>query len=659
MILALLACTPSLDTLTVHVPEEHEAVFREFAELTGYEGLLVETGSGRGPGQDVLLELDASKAPGEYGFQDDGRLTIRGGSVLALQHGLAALLEEQGFRFVHPEHTVKPDTLGDLRESALIGQSFLPETPSNGLKPHTIHPIEAYYDLWEPSEDGLRRSRQFLDWVVKNRGSHVQWPALDNIWEEPLSTEPWQEHTRAIIQTAHARGLQVGLGVQLFGSGNLQRAFDLVDLGELVQEEVDARLEVLAAVDPDEIVLSFGEFSGEEPEKFVETGNQALARMRAVMPGIETATVIHVGNYEDLRVEYQGEEMLYYFLAQYMDARPQIHTVMYYNLFDDAGGAYLHDEFDEHRAFLLEGLQQGQDLSYYPESAYWVAFDNSVPLYLPVYIRSRFVDLQRIRAEGGALPNHLLFSSGWEWGYWQTDVLTLQMVHQTPATWDEAVHWLWRPWGEDGAAMADAVVALGELQHQSLIVDRLAAYLAGRDAIIDLGDSIGILSQPDRPQFSELAALPPAELDALDSVVTGLTSLADGTAALLEDISPLRPGDPWFDEVKDGMEIDVLRASYVAEAYRAGLAHTRGQDASAHLGQMETLLQQAQEVVARRRAAMLWGGGDRILAELDENETIYRFGYLAKADTLCYWERERAQVGNLVNGSAESVPPCT
>jgi hypothetical protein len=332
---------------------------------------------------------------------------------------------------------------------------------------------------------------------------------------------------------------------------------------------------------------------------------------------------------------------------------------MYYNLFDDAGGAYLHDEFDEHRAFLLEGLQQGQDLSYYPESAYWVAFDNSVPLYLPVYIRSRFVDLQRIRAEGGTLPDHLLFSSGWEWGYWQTDVLTLQMVHRTPSDWGEAVRWLWQPWGADGLAMAEAVIALGELQHQSLIVDRLAAYLAGRDALIDLGDSIGILSQPDRPQFSELDELPPEDLTALDGVVTGLFALSSGTDALLQDISGLAPGDPYFEEVRDGMEIDVLRAQYIATAYRAALAHTRGQDASADLAQMETLLQQAQEVVARRHAALLWGGGDRILAELDENETIYRFGYLAKADTLCYWERERAQVSNLVNAASEPIPPCT
>jgi hypothetical protein len=659
MILALLACTPSLDTVTVHVPAEHEAVFREFAEFTGYDGLLIEPGTGKGPGQDVLLELDPGLQHGEYTFAEDGRLTLRGGSVLALQHGLAALLEEQGFRFVHPEHTVAPESLGDLRDSTLIGQTFLPETPRNGLKPHTIHPIEAYYDLWEPSEGGLHRSRQFLDWVVKNRGSHVQWPALDNIWEEAPSTAPWQEHTRAIFESAHARGLEVGLGVQLFGSGNLQRAFDLVDIGEIVEEEVDARLEVLAATGPDEIVLSFGEFSGEEPETFVQTGNQALARMRAVMPGIDLATVIHVGNYEDLRVEYQGEQMLYYFLAKYMDARPQVHTVMYYNLFDDAGGAYLHDEFDEHRAFLLEGLQQGQELSYYPESAYWVAFDNSVLLYLPVYIRSRFVDLQRIRAEGGTLPDHLLFSSGWEWGYWQTDMLTLQMVHQTPSDWGEAVRWLWRPWGEDGEAMAEAVVALGELQHQALIVDRLAPYLAGRDALIDLGDSIGILSQPDRPQFSEIAELPPEDLAALDGVVTGLAALSEGTASLLTDISERGSGDPWFDEVKDGMEIDVLRASYVAEAYSAVLAHTRGQDSSVELAQMQTLLQQAQEVVARRRSALLWGGGDRILAELDENETIYRFGYLAKADTLCYWQREQAQVSNLIHAASEPIPPCT
>ena len=56
---------------------------------------------------------------------------------------------------------------------------------------------------------------------------------------------------------------------------------------------------------------------------------------------------------------------------------------------------------------------------FWPESAYWVAFDNSVPLLLLPYLQARHDDMRTMETIG--LPGHLTFSSGWEWGYWLTD----------------------------------------------------------------------------------------------------------------------------------------------------------------------------------------------------------------------------------------------
>ena len=38
------------------------------------------------------------------------------------------------------------------------------------------------------------------------------------------------------------------------------------------------------------------------------------------------------------------------------------------------------------------------------------------------------------------------------------------------------------------------------------------------------------------------------------------------------------------------------------------------------------------------------------------NQTTYQFGYLYMADTLCYWNRELAQVKNQL-GDASVIPP--
>ena len=131
--------------------------------------------------------------------------------------------------------------------------------------------------------------------------------------------------------------------------------------------------------------------------------------------------------------------------------------------------------FDAHREFLLNRIESGEPTAYFPESSYWVAFDNSVPVYLPAYMRSRWLDMDRIRSEAGPLPGHVLFSTGWEWGYWQTDVATLRMNHRLDGGlgvgpgWAGLVKWMYEPWGEDGAKVADAIIDLAEAQASALV----------------------------------------------------------------------------------------------------------------------------------------------------------------------------------------------
>ncbi len=652
--LALVACTPSRDALLVDVPAEHLPVFESFAAYADHPGLSVSAGA---PGARVELVEDE---PGTeaYRIESDGRtVTVHGSDVLGLQYGLADVLEQMGFRFLHPTHTVVPVT---FETSAVAPTGHVePETARRGLHLHTLHPIEAELDLVEGLEGGEERSRRIVDWIVKNRGNHLQWPLLDDIVEFPGLAPPWQERIGALVEEAHARGVDIGLGVQLFGSGNLQQAFDLIDGSEVDPAEIDARIATLAPVRPDVISLSFGEFSGEDPQVFVDTGNDVVRRIHEAMPDAEVVTTLHVGNYDDLRIEWEGEEILYYFLgAELDDVTPWVHSVMYYDLYEDAGGAYLHDEFDEHRAFLEGKLAAGEPVGYHPESAYWVAFDNSVPTFLPIYLRTRFTDLDRLRPL--SLQDHVTFSSGWEWGYWQTDQQILRWNHTLPDDWESSVRWTWAPWGPAGEELAEIEIELADLQHASLLEGRLAAYLASRDGIIDIGDDLlGILSQPDRPRPHEIVAMTPAELDEVQVAVDGLFALADGTDALVARAEGLGDVDPWFAEVKDGLAIDALRARFAAHVHAGAVALGRGGDGSDDLAAAEGLLAEARAVVERRHAALHWTGGDRILATTDENATIYRYGYLGKADELCYWERERIQLANLVRGTDESVPPCT
>jgi hypothetical protein len=597
----------------------------------------------------------------------DGALVVEGGAPLGLQYGLAELLEDAGFRFLHPHDTVVPEDAVLPESPPDPGFPREPEMAHRALHLHTLHPTDAMFDFQMPSEAGRERAFGVLDWLVKNRANHIQWMGLDDIATDDAALLAWREHVAAIQEKAHQRGLGVGFGVELYGSGNLQHAYDLLDRpGE---EEEDHRIvadrlgRIMETLDWDLINLSFGEFFDESPDRFIRDIDATLAAARSFDPEVAMTAWVHVG--DEVRVEVQGEDLIYYFLVKYADPAitRSVHTVMYYNLFDDAGGAYHHEDFSEHRAFLLDELAAGHPVEYYPESAYWCAFDSSVPLFLPIYLESRWRDLAGLAEETArlGLPGlgaHTLFTTGWEWGYWLTDVLTLRMTWGLPGDWRQELLALFQPWGADGAALASAIGDLAKIQYDALIGQRLGAWLQGVDGFMEAGYLFDIVSQPRRLALEEAAALDPAGREALvREVLDPLAALADETEAVLARIEAIPRSNPWFAEIRDGVAVDADRARFVEATYRAALASADGLPPDAWLDEADRAMARAALVVAGRHGALHDPDAGRLLVPI-ENPTLYPYGYLHHAHELCFWRRERAQVRNLVLGADEDVPGC-
>lgn len=618
-----------------------------------------------------------------YSIQGSGdRYVLHGDVPLGIQYGLTHLLEAEGFRFFHPERTFAPAAMPLLTADEAIAQGLdgavvIPEIPVRGLHLHTLHPIEGYYAFWEASRGRADQAKRIMDWVIRQRGNMLQYPALSDVLAGGGVTQLWRAHTQELIAYGHARGLKLGLGVQLFSASNLQLALNLVDsFGEedAMRDQMRERLQVVLGpgLEFDHLNLSFGEFFGSDPEEFVTAVEIAYDTAQDVAPGIAMSAVIHVG--DDLVVEYEGEELLYYFLVQFANAPivPWVHTTMYYNLFEDAGGAYGHDDFSEHRDFLFERLQDGEPVGYFPESAYWVAYDNPVPAWLPLYVRSRWLDISTIATQASqfglpGIDEHVLFSSGWEWGYWQQDVATMRAAHTAPADWRDAFRWMFAPLGAAGPALAEAVVATAETQHDFLIERRLGAYLGGRDGSMDVAEGFGIVSQPSRVDFDDLLAMNAADRAAFaDTTAADLNAFA---AALAEDFgavdalapAALSDGSPnrWYAEVRDGAEVTASRAAFIAALYRAVLAHAEGEDAAREAAFLEA---DARYVQARaavdRRHADLHDTEPELLTTAADNATIYDFGYLLRAETLCYWDRDLVRARNLTLGTTDPVPGC-
>jgi hypothetical protein len=591
----------------------------------------------------------------------DAQIVVHGDAPLGLVYGLAAVLEAIGIRFAHPFRTHVPAVLAPPSTLA-TGVVVAPEIATRGLQLHVIHPIEAYFAVWEPGDQSVEDARRIFAWIAANRGNVVHWPGLDDL-ESPGPAEVWRAHTRILIERAHRLGLRVGLAMQLFGASNLQRGFDLVDRAGDPAPQIEERLDILRDVPFDDLSVSFGEFFALDPAAMVATLDLAYDGIQARWPGAPVGAHVHVGASPSLRVTWMGDDIPYYFLAARADPAivPWIHTVMYYDLFEDAGGAYLHDDFAEHRELLFETMRAGREVAYYPESAYWVAFDNSVPTYLPLYLRSRFVDLDGIRDAGvGALPMHLVFSSGWEWGYWQNDAATLRMSHTLPARWDEVLGPLF-PAEWPLAEVTAAIVDLTTAQHQALIVERLAPWYAGRDTVIDFGERSGIIGQPTRPSYETILALGVTERATfVAAVIDRLDALAVASEAALDRLraSGVPESDPFAAELIDGFEIDVARAAFGAALLRAVIDEAEGRDPIASIAAAEAALATAQTIVARRYAGMHHRDPALLVAARRRTAGLYDYGYLRDAHSLCFWERERAQVRNLLLGETTEIPGC-
>lgn len=533
-----------------------------------------------------------------------------------------------------------------------------PDVRVRGFQIHTLHPIEGYFAFIEPGPGATNDAHRIIDWVIKNRGNYVQWFPLDNIQEQDQH-DKWQPFTRELIDYAHARGVRVGVELELFGNSNLQHAFDFVDTDDQsVADSIAQRMPMVTKDLPfDTYDLSFGEFFGADPQKFIDSVNEFARQLKLDAPQAEMHALVHVGATQ--RVDYMGQNILYYFLVKYVDpfVIPDIHTVMYFNLYDDAGGAYQHSDFSEHRQYLLDRMCAGLPAAYHPEDAYWVAFDNSVPTYMPVYVYSRWRDLDGLAKAGcGHLDNQLLFTTGWEWGYWLNDVTAMRAAYELKPYYNLIAD----AFGPDLGSATQRITSLADEQKRALIDQHLAGYMASRDVIIDAGDKFDppIISQPRRVLFEEVMA-PGFDTDAFQAnVLAPLASHANDLADAEQDIDALDLADSrWSRELRDGIAIDRVRAEFILALYRAVVAKTQGVSGQTQFDRAQALLDDARKIVDARHADLHDTHGRR-LVDRTPNLTQYQYGYLYNADTLCYWHRELLQVGAILGSTTTDPPGC-
>ena len=176
MIWLLLGC--SSDDVYIFTTSEQQESIEQFVRLIGDERLVFEVSADpmksarRSRGSGIAL-LEAELSPDAYLLENENDSWQIYGDPLGIQYGLADVLEAMNYRFYHPYRSYIPEELEPPDLMDIIGEVQVPEMLRRGLHLHTLHPIEGYYDFWEPSEENLERAYRVIDWTIKNRGNYI------------------------------------------------------------------------------------------------------------------------------------------------------------------------------------------------------------------------------------------------------------------------------------------------------------------------------------------------------------------------------------------------------------------------------------------------------------------------------------------------------
>lgn len=645
----------------------------------------VTAGAPDGAPGDVVWVSSSQAAKDKARAPDGGYALVRvdeGGNKLLIaaaaspgdrQFAAYALLEELGVRFFHPMQELVPELDGPRFPRALDARRTPMTKTARGLQPHLLHPTEYMATFQEPGEAHLAEARRFIDWLVKTGQNHVQWPLLE---ESATPWGPFSEHARQIAAYAHSRGVTVGAVIQMHQKAALQRNYVLVKKDEGYKDQIEGSLTKAMEVPWDDVELALGEFLAADPNRVLEWLDISVAHLAAIAPQTRVAVQNHVGNFPDLWLDFRGKRTFFYHLPQYADPRlgQTVHTVSWYDLYRDRG-MYQHPNFFLQRQYILEQLKDptGRRVRYYPESAYWIAADVDVPVFLPEFIESRWLDIHGLDADirNASLPQldgHVLFSSGHEWGYWLTDYLTAKMSWEPAAPLEHFVSHYASAFGSCGGGVAAELSSFMALQKKYLFDGRLIPYVSGEDATVETGASIGFLIRDIRKKFEDLVTGPESDRVELEAnVLAPLEAMALETRPIEDSIAARCRGSdpilvPWCNELRDGVRIVRLRLEHAVTVYRAVLAHARGDNSSARelLAKARDKTERAKVVIEEREKSYRFDL-ERLTGAY-YNPTFYPFGYLRQAHTQCLWRRRdqfaRLIIEENVLGSTSDVPTC-
>ncbi len=675
-------------------------------KVLGSEGFIVRSKVVNGA---LIIATDGHAAVGERTSMKQNR---------GVSFGAYEVLQQIGFRFLQPSTPDVPKTLVLPAPTAkAIHLSEKPRWPTRGLHWHTMHPIELSDILngWGPKgpndlagfNAGLAEWELFNEWLIAHRQNMIEWVLLaDKTYTAFNDSAERIQRLKKIVSISHSWGVLTGIDVGVvFEQQNMYRLLRTPGTDIADSNEIRSRIRYLMKADWDFITAEMGasEFTAPADTKMLYWMNVLTDQMESVHNRF-AAVKVHIAqgqvakNFKDPDT---GAPLNFNFLPHYADKRLMVlpHTVELYSL-DDPAPTYGNTDFKEMHRFL--SMQTGsRPVVWYPEGAYYISYDIDVPLFLPSYGERRLHDLRIIARDedarvlgrgnkrGSKMQGQMLFSSGFEWGYWFNYLVAMHGAWDPQTSQpDEAKAYqkivldILRPDPASKATAQQLASLLSETikVHNDILIqgrvngkpprtiERLTgiAYLAGQETWDELNTSLSDVlnlkrapTQPNRLGFRSLrGSMEGQGVDfakevhpLLDAMEVQFSAASSKMINLYTSSSRTDTSREVLAEFADGSLMNTLRATQIHALYDAAASLNLKQNA----GWEATKIQRAQhaldlavETVQRREKSYR---AKPHMIEWAPNPTVYNYNYLWTVHSLYYWYRDE---GNVVKRPANA-----
>ena len=633
----------------------------------------------------VLILQTETALFGDHGYRiTSGRLggnhvglLVEAATQIGAAYGLYQIAADLGIRFIHPEETFVPVVDEEARLPwNYVGKLDVPDFRLRGFHEHTQHPIVMSDFLLRTDDESFRSYvSNYLRWLFRNRQNVLTFHLLKTV-----DLDTWLPYITDIREEATKYGIK--LGPFLSFSDQQQNCFKLLDAAAVdsegapraeeaqIVEGVDRLME--AGFDLLGVQIGSSEFTKPGDDIVVERLDTLVAHLRDNYPAVEPFAWVHV----TCSLETDNGGYFYHLpLKADLDLGTFVHTTMFYTA-EHPAPVYDCPDFAHQQEFMTkaDGLRKQV---YFPESAWWLGFDNNLPLALPITGWSRQFDVQEVLPDHD-IDGHVTFTTGREWGYWQYDHYLTQLTWNRDITWSEYLDWTAPVFGSRGPDLVELLKVWTEKQIEFFYETNplIIFYLSGELKQDEVGAQAGVLARRPKVSYGTVLEMDDADFAAWQADdYELLQKMYSQLSMLLPSLPEVGASDdsPAYDEIAEGLWVTVRRIEHALALYgavqaarpwyleqqRAAAADppedpdvqikaTATAEAFALLADARVIsagvVQKIQAAESRYRYPV-----ELLAREKPESLTAYKFGYLEQTSSGHFWTRRDDQLEAFLN----------